>query len=157
MNLATWAQRNGVARVTACRRFGAGLLLGPARKVGRLILVGEPHAKAGPQSPTAVYARVSSADQKADLDRQLAWVTVWATDEQIRLDKVIAEVGCALNGHRRRFLGLLGDRSVDRIVVDTGSASAGWAACTPKQLLLRNAVSWSWWIRPRLTRTWCGI
>lgn len=39
MNLAAWAERNGVARVTAYRWFRAGLLPVPARKVGRLILV----------------------------------------------------------------------------------------------------------------------
>ncbi|COX52744.1 resolvase [Mycobacterium tuberculosis] len=41
MNLAAWAERNGVARVTAYRWFHAGLLPVPARKVGRLILVDE--------------------------------------------------------------------------------------------------------------------
>jgi predicted site-specific integrase-resolvase len=42
MNLAVWAERNGVARVTAYRWFHAGLLPAPARRVGRLILVDEP-------------------------------------------------------------------------------------------------------------------
>jgi predicted site-specific integrase-resolvase len=109
MNLATWAERNGVARVAAYRWFRAGLLPVPARKVGRLILVDEPTATAGPRSGTAVYARVSSADQKADLDRQVARVTAWTTAEQIPVDKVVVEVGSALNGHRRMFRALLGD------------------------------------------------
>jgi putative transposase len=39
VNLATWAERNGVARVTAYRWFYAGVLPVPARKVGWLILV----------------------------------------------------------------------------------------------------------------------
>jgi predicted site-specific integrase-resolvase len=42
MNLAGWAERNGVARVTAYRWFDAGLLAVPARKVGRPILVSQP-------------------------------------------------------------------------------------------------------------------
>src|SRR5574337_52537 len=83
MNLAGWAERNGVARVIAYRWFHAGLLPVPAPRVGRLILVDEPIGEAGPRARTAVYARVSSADQKADLDRQLARVTAWATAEQI--------------------------------------------------------------------------
>jgi predicted site-specific integrase-resolvase len=61
---------------------------------------------------------VSSADQKADLDRQVARVTAWATAEQIPVDKVVVEVGSALNGHRRKFLALLCDPSVHRIVVE---------------------------------------
>ncbi len=118
MNLAAWAERNGVARVTAYRWFRAGLLPVPARRVGRLILLDEPIGEAGPRARTAVYARVSSADQKADLDRQVARVTAWATDQQITVDKVVVEVGSALNGHRRTFLALLRDPSVHRIVVE---------------------------------------
>jgi predicted site-specific integrase-resolvase len=118
MNLAVWAERNGVARVTAYRWFHAGLLPVPARKVGRLILVDEPTGDAGLRGGTAVYARVSSADQKTDLDRQVARVTAWATAEQIPVDKVVTEVGSALNGHGRKFLALLRDPSVQRIVVE---------------------------------------
>jgi predicted site-specific integrase-resolvase len=118
MNLAVWAERNGVARVTAYRWFRAGLLPVPARKVGGLILVNDPAAEDARRGRTAVYARVSSADQKPDLDRQVARVTAWATAEQISVDKVVTEVGSALNGHRRKFLALLRDPSVTRIVVE---------------------------------------
>ncbi len=118
MNLAVWAGRNGVSRVTAYRWFHAGLLPVPARKVGRLILVDEPSESGDPRFRTAVYARVSSADQKEDLDRQVARVTAWATAQQFPVDKVLVEVGSALNGHRRKLLALLGDPSVQRIVVE---------------------------------------
>ena len=118
MDLAVWALRSGVGRVSACRWFGAGVLPVSAGKVGRLILVDEPASELGPWPSTAVYARVWSADQKADLDRQVAPVTGWATAEQIRVDKVVTEVGSALNGHRRTFLAVLGDPTVNRIVVE---------------------------------------
>ena len=118
MNLATWAERNGVARVTAYRWFRSGILPVPAQRVGRLILVDDPTASKGRRSRTAVYARVSSADQKADLDRQVARVTVWATAERIPVDKVVSEVGSALNGHRRKFVALLRDPAVTWIVVE---------------------------------------
>ena len=128
MNLAAWAQRNGVARVTAYRWFHAGLLPVPARKVGRLILVDEPNEKASACLRTAVYARVSSADQKVDLDRQVARVTAWATAQQIPVDKVVTEVGSALNGHRRKFLALLRDPSVQRIVVEHRDRFCGFGS-----------------------------
>ncbi len=112
MNLAAWAESNGVARVSAYRWFRAGLLPVPARKVGRLILVDEPTGGAGSRARTAVYARVSSADQKADLDRRVARVCAWAMAQQVPVDKVVVEVGSALNGHRRKFLALLRDPSV---------------------------------------------
>ena len=118
MNLAAWAERNGVARVTAYRWFRAGLLPVPAQRVGRLILVDDAAAETSRCGRTAVYARVSSADQKSDLDRQVARVTAWATTRQMPVDKVVTEVGTALNGHRRKFLALLRDPAVPRIVVE---------------------------------------
>jgi predicted site-specific integrase-resolvase len=117
MNLAAWAERNGVARVIAYRWFRAGLLPVPARRVGRLILVDEPAIEAGLGACPAVYARVCSADQKADLDRPVTRVTPWATDQQIPVDNVVTEVGSALKGHRRKFFALLRDPSVTPIVV----------------------------------------
>ena len=93
MNLATWAERNGVARVTAYRWFRAGIVPVPAQRVGRLILVDEPTGKAGVCGSTAVYARVSSADQKVDLDRQVARVTAWATTQQIRSIRSLPRLG----------------------------------------------------------------
>jgi len=87
--------------------------------MGKLILVGDLEAttQASP-GRAAVYARVSSADQRADLDRQVARVVAWATEHGHSVDQVIAEVGPALNGHRRKFLALLRDRSIDTILVE---------------------------------------
>jgi predicted site-specific integrase-resolvase len=128
MNLAVWAERNGVARVSAYRWFHAGLLPVAARKVGRVILVDEPAGDAGLRGGTFVYARVSSADQKTDLDRQVARVTAGATAEQIPVDRVVTEVGWALNGHGRTFLALLRARSVGRIVVEHRDRCCGFGS-----------------------------
>jgi predicted site-specific integrase-resolvase len=89
----------------------------PARRVGGLILVGD-DAERAPDGVAAVYARVSSADQKADLDRQVARVTAWATAEGLTVGRVVTEVGSALDGKRGKFLGLLRDKSVTVIVVE---------------------------------------
>ena len=117
--LAEWAESQGIARVTAYRWFREGKLLVPARKVGGLILVDCPAAPSEPAtSETVVYARVSSADQKSDLDRQVARVTVWATGQGMAVDRVVTEVGSALNGRCKKFLALLGDPAVSTIVVE---------------------------------------
>jgi putative resolvase len=66
----------------------------------------------------AVYARVSSGDQRADLDRQVARLTVVATDRGLAPTKVVAEVGSGLNGHRTKLMALLRDASIGTIVVE---------------------------------------
>jgi predicted site-specific integrase-resolvase len=108
----------GVSYATARSWYRAGLLPVPARKVGGLVLVGDPAAPSAPRGQTVVYARVSSADQKPDLDRQVARVTEWATGRHLPVDRVVTEVGSALNGHRREFLALLRDPAVTVIAVE---------------------------------------
>jgi predicted site-specific integrase-resolvase len=119
VNLREWALRQGIHPQTAYRWFREGKLPVPARKMGKLILVGDlMEANRPTTGQTAVYARVSSSDQKADLDRQVARVVAFATAHGYAVDQVVTEVGSALNGHRRKFLGLLRDPEVTTILVE---------------------------------------
>lgn len=111
-----WARQQGVHPVTAYRWYREGKLPVPARRAGRLILVDAPAARAA--GTVAVYARVSSADQRADLDRQVARVTAWTAAGGLAVGRVVTEVGSALNGKRRKFLALLRDETVSVIVVE---------------------------------------
>lgn len=117
MNLKEWARGQGVSYATALRWFKSGKLPVPAYQAGRLIVIGSP-APAPASGTVAVYARVSSADQRADLDRQVARVTAWASAEGLAVGRVVTEVGSALNGKRRKFLTLLRDETVTTIVVE---------------------------------------
>jgi predicted site-specific integrase-resolvase len=88
----------------------------PARQLCTgTILVDEPTRTA---AGVALYARVSSADQRADLDRQVARFTTAATEAKLAPTSVVAEVGSGLNGHRRKLLALLRDPAIATIVVE---------------------------------------
>ena len=115
MRLSEWAKREGVAYITAWRWWNEGKLPVPARKVGKLILVDVPEPGRG---RTVVYARVFSADQKPDLDGQIARVVAWCGDQCLPVDGTVTEIGSALNGRREKFLRLLGDQAVTTIVVE---------------------------------------
>jgi predicted site-specific integrase-resolvase len=117
VNLKEWARQQGIHPVTAYRWFRDGKLPVAAHRVGGLILIDVP-AGPNPAGITAVYARVSSADQKADLDRQVARVTAWAAGEGLAVGRVVAETGSVLNGRCREFLALLRDPAVTTIVVE---------------------------------------
>jgi predicted site-specific integrase-resolvase len=117
VNLKEWAASQGISYATARRWYESGKLPVPAYQAGRLIVIGDPSPSAAPGT-TVVYARVSSADQKPDLDRQVARVTAWATSQGMAVDRVVTETGSALNGHRRKFLALLRDPSVAVIAVE---------------------------------------
>jgi predicted site-specific integrase-resolvase len=108
VNLKEWAASTGIAYITARRQYAAGTLPVPTYRIGRLIMVGEPVTSAPANAgQVAVYARVSSADQRADLDRQVARVTTWAGGQHLAVSRVVTEVGSALNGRRKKFLALL--------------------------------------------------
>jgi predicted site-specific integrase-resolvase len=66
----------------------------------------------------ALYSRVSSADQKGDLDRQLARLTEYAVANKMMIVDAVKEVGSGLNGHRKGMLRLLGNADVQTIIVE---------------------------------------
>ena len=66
----------------------------------------------------ALYARVSSHDQRADLDRQLARLSMYAAERGFTVVDVVGEVGSGLNGKRKKLLGLLSDARIGVVVVE---------------------------------------
>ena len=117
MNLSEWADRVGVSKFTAYRWFREGTLPGPAERVGRLILVKVDVAERE-SARTVQYARVSSHDQRSDLDRQMARLTGWATGQGMAVAEVVVEAGPGMNGKRRRLARLLADAAATAVVVE---------------------------------------
>ena len=117
MNLREWALGQGVHPVTAYRWFREGNLPVSARKVGRLILVEQPESE--PDAGRVVaYCRVSSADQKDDLERQAGRVVTGATSRGLAVSQVVSEIGSGMNGHRRKLTRVLSDVTASVIVVE---------------------------------------
>ena len=65
-----------------------------------------------------MYARVSSHDQRADLDRQVARLSEWAAKAGHPVVRVEAEVGSGMNGSRPKLRRLLADPKVTTVVVE---------------------------------------
>jgi len=89
----------------------------PARRLGSgTIWVDVADARA--EGRVVVYARVSSHDQRADLDRQVARLARWATENGYEVGEVVSEVGSGLNGKRPKIRRILSDPSVTVVVVE---------------------------------------
>jgi putative resolvase len=87
------------------RRLASGTIwveVAPGDSAGRVVL----------------YARVSSPDQRADLDRQIARLTVWATANGYQVDEVVTEVGSGVIGNRPKLGRVLSDPSASVVVVE---------------------------------------
>ncbi|MCJ0875735.1 recombinase family protein, partial [Streptomyces sp. AP-93] len=80
MNLKEWAKAQGVHPQTAYRWFREGSLPVPAERVGPRTILVNVEANTVPERVGGVglYARVSSHDQKPDLERQTARLSAWA-------------------------------------------------------------------------------
>jgi putative resolvase len=97
--------------------FKKGILPVPAVQLPTgTILVDE--AQNVPSGGAAIYARVSSADQRADLDGQVARVLSHLGTMQVPVTKTVTEVGSGLDGHRPKLLRLLSDQTVSVIAVE---------------------------------------
>jgi putative resolvase len=117
MKLAAWARANGVHPQTAYRWFRKGTMPVPAwRLPSGTILVDA--SRSSPGGRAVLYARVSSHDQQADLDRQVARLTAWATGQGVSAAEVVTEVGAGVEGKRPKLRRLLADPQATMIVVE---------------------------------------
>jgi len=117
MKLSIWAKRQGISYKTAWRWWKEGKLPLKAEQMptGTIIIRDK---EATPSSSVVLYARVSSADQRNDLQAQVGRLTEYATKNNMTITKVIAEIGSGLNGHRPKLMQLLADSSISTIIVE---------------------------------------
>ena len=117
MKLADWARQQGVAYKTAHKWFHTGLLPVPAQQLPSGTILVDLSLSAGTVQ-VALYARVSSGDQKADLDRQLGRLSTFAADHKLHVVTTAQEIGPGLNGNRPQLLQLLKNPAITAIVVE---------------------------------------
>jgi putative resolvase len=117
VKLAEWARVNRVHPQTAYRWFRQDRMPVPARRLPSGTIWVDTVA-AAPAGDAVLYARVSSHDQRSDLDQQAARLTGWATGQGLRVAEVVCEVGSGMNGRRPKLRRILSDPSVTVIVVE---------------------------------------
>lgn len=116
MRLSAYAKQMGVSYKTAFRWWKAGKLDAYQLDTGTVI-VREPKTREVPTG-VALYARVSSTDQKEDLERQVERLKDYAASRGYQVTRVVQEIASGLNDHRPKFLKLLTDPTLGVIVVE---------------------------------------
>ena len=116
MKLSAWAKKQGISYRTAWRWFKDGTLPVEVEQTPTgTILVKETPQK---DLQVAVYARVSSSDQKEDLDRQVSRLVKFANSRGWLVAETVLEIGSALNGHRPKLKKILLNSNIKTIVVE---------------------------------------
>jgi putative resolvase len=116
MKLSTWAKKQGISYRTAWRWFKEGKLpvIAEQMKSGTILI----QENTTQVYEAAIYARVSSNDQKKDLDRQVARLVSFANSKGWSIVQTITEVGSGLNGHRPKLMKLLTNAKIKIIIVE---------------------------------------
>src|SRR5690242_15415167 len=109
MRLRTYAQQMGVSYKTAYRWWKAGKLDAYQLDTGTIIVRDSVQSVA---SGVALYARVSSADQKRDLDRQTQRLRDYAASKGYVVARDVREIASGLNGRRPKLTKLLMDPTI---------------------------------------------
>lgn len=116
MKLREWAKKQGISYRPALRWFHGGTLPVEAEQMPTGTIIVKLESIPADQN-AALYARVSSLDQKTKLDSQVARLTHFAIANKLSITAVITEIGSAMKGKRPKLLKLLRDRSIKVIVV----------------------------------------
>ena len=116
MKLSVWARKEGIGYRAAWRMWKAGQLKGHQLPTGTII-VEEERPSILPDS-VAIYARVSSSENRNKLDSQAERLTQYAVARGYRIYKVVKEVGSGVNDNRKQLLKLLTDDGYSRIIVE---------------------------------------
>lgn len=116
MKLSDWAKKKGISYRTAWRWFNEGKLPVEAEQT----LTGTILIKETIVNPCqiAIYARVSSADQKSDLERQISRLVVFANSKKWLIEETVVEIGSALNGRRSKLKKLLLNPNIKIILAE---------------------------------------
>ena len=131
MKLSQYAKRAGISYKTAWRWYKAGTLDAYQTPTG-MVVVRDPQIERAGTGRIALYARVSSADQKSDLARQVQRLRDYAAACGYQVAKEVTEIASGLNDSRPKFLKLLADPTIGTIIVEHRDRSTrfGWTYIT---------------------------
>ena len=127
MKLSQYAKKAGISYKTAWRWYKAGILDAYQTPTG-MIVVRDPQMERDLTGRIALYARVSCADQKSDLERQVQRLRDYAAARGYQVAQEVIEIASGLNDSRPKFLKLLADPTIGTIIVEHRDRSThfGW-------------------------------
>ena len=119
MKLKDYAQQQGISYKTAWRWYHAGKLPGRQMDTGTILVdTDQDRSAASKPAHVAIYARVSSAENKPNLDTQAERLAAYCAAKGYQVSRVVKEIGSGVNDARPKLLALLEDQSIGLIVVE---------------------------------------
>ena len=113
--ISEYAKLNHVQYRTVWNWINKGKVKIERTKTGRVLIVVDEPVK---DQTVAVYARVSSSENKNNLERQAQRLIDYANAKGYKVEKVVKEIGSGLNDNRPKLQSLLADKSINLILVE---------------------------------------
>lgn len=107
----------GISYKTAFRWWKAGKLDAYQLDTG-MVIVRDPEPEKSAPTGIALYARVSTTGQKADLERQVERLKTYAASRGYQVTKIVQEIASGMNDSRPKLLKLLTDPQIGTIVIE---------------------------------------
>ncbi|MBW4590792.1 IS607 family transposase [Aetokthonos hydrillicola Thurmond2011] len=118
--MADYAKQLGISYQTAWRHFKAGKIPYPTRQLesGTVIVDYDPKTNKQAVNKAAIYARVSSAENKDNLDRQAERLTLYAAARGYQVQHIVKEVGSGFFENRKKLENLLKQNDYQVLIVE---------------------------------------
>lgn len=114
MKLSDYAKSQGISYQTAWRMWKRGELNANQLPSGTVIVNGSVSTLQG----VVIYARVSSSENKSNLDSQAERLTRYCEAKGYQITKIVKEVGSGVNDNRKKLIALLNQDDYHLIVVE---------------------------------------
>lgn len=119
MKLSQWAKNNSVSYQTALNHWNSGLIKGKQLATGTIVIFDDvSEADDNKILQIATYARVSSSQNKDNLEKQQNRLIDYANAKGYKTKFNIKEIGSGLNDSRPKLIQLLTDNTIDIILVE---------------------------------------
>lgn len=118
MKLSEWAKKNSVCYKTAYRWFKKGLIFGAKQLPSGTIIVYDELLNSCKKEYNVVYARVSSSENKKNLDMQAKRVSDFCSAKGWVVNEVVKECASGLNDKRPKLQKILKEGKASRIIIE---------------------------------------
>lgn len=113
--LRDYAKEHGIGYRAAWNRFNAGKIPNAAKDEFGRILIPDDVSR---EFRVVCYARVSSSENKDNLERQAERLVAYANASGLKVNEVVKEIGSGLNDRRRKLLRVLNNPVTTHIIVE---------------------------------------
>lgn len=119
IKLTTFAKLNDVTPRTIWNWIYKGIVKYERTSTNRVFIIIDDDNNIKIKQPNvAIYARVSSAENKNNLEKQKDRLISYANAKGYKISKIVSEIGSGLNDQRPKLEKLLMDKTIDIIVVE---------------------------------------